>query len=174
MVKLSKVVVLMGVLLVSSLAGAQAPIQGKIAVLDLQTAIIGTDEAQKRIKALVAQPDYDGNKKQLDKLKKEYEDMVKQLQKDMAVMSPEQKEAQGKKLESKRADMEFIARKLQGAQQEVMQGLMREMDPKLNKIIGDLIKSENIGLLLDSKSVMQVDASFNISNKVTEQLNKAN
>jgi outer membrane protein len=37
-----------------------------------------------------------------------------------------------------------------------------------------MIKSENIGLLLDARAVMHVDAGFNITNKVTEQLNKAN
>lgn len=172
--KLYKVAVLMGVLLVPSLAGAQAALQGKVAVLDIQSAILGTEEAQKRIKALAAQPDYDANKKSFEKLKKEYEDMGKQLQKDLATLSQEQKEAQGKKLEGKRADAEFVARKMQAAQQDVMQGLMQEMDPKLNKIIGDLIKSENIGLLLDTKSVMHVDNSYNITGKVTEQLNKAN
>lgn len=174
MVKLYKVVVLTGVLLISSLAGAQVAAQGKIAVLDPQLAIISTDEAQKRLKALDAQPDFDTNKKALDKLKKEYEDMVKQLQKDVAVMSPEQKDAQGKRLESKRADMEFIARKLQGGQQELLQNLMQEMEPKFKKVVSDLIKSDNIGLLLDARAVMHVDGSFNITNKVTEQLNKTN
>jgi outer membrane protein len=167
-------VVLTGVLLISSLAGAQVAAQGKIAVLDPQLAIISTDEAQKRLKALDAQPDFDTNKKALDKLKKEYEDMVKQLQKDVAVMSPEQKDAQGKRLESKRADMEFIARKLQGGQQELLQNLMQEMEPKFKKVVSDLIKSDNIGLLLDARAVMHVDGSFNITNKVTEQLNKTN
>jgi len=173
-VKLYKVVVLMGVLLASSLAGAQAAVQGKIAVLDPQLAIISTDEAQKRLKSLDAQPDFDANKKSLDKMKKEYEDMVKTLQKDVATLSPEQKEAQGKKLEGKRSDMEFVARKLQASQQDLLQNLMQEMEPKFKKVVSDLIKSDNIGLLLDARAVMHVDNSFNITSKVTEQLNKAN
>jgi outer membrane protein len=164
----------MGVLLLSSLAGAQAAVQGKVAVLDPQLAIISTDEAQKRLKALDSQPDFDSNKKALDKLKKDYEDTVKQLQKDMATLSAEQKDAQGKKLESKRSDMEHIARKLQASQQDLLQSLMQEMEPKFKKVVSDLIKSENIGLLLDARAVMHVDAGFNITNKVTEQLNKAN
>ncbi|HSB95302.1 MAG TPA: OmpH family outer membrane protein [Spongiibacteraceae bacterium] len=174
MVKLYKVVMLMGVLLASSLAGAQATVQGKIAVLDPQLAIISTDEAQKRLKSLDAQPDFDANKKSLDKMKKEYEDMVKTLQKDVATLSAEQKEAQGKKLEGKRSDMEFVARKLQGSQQDLLQKLMQEMEPKFKKVVSDLIKSENIGLLLDARAVMHVDNSFNITSKVTEQLNKGN
>jgi outer membrane protein len=174
-VKLVKVIVLMGSMLAASLVGAQAAAgQGKIAVFDMQTAILRTDLAQKRIKALEAQPDYDAGKKSFDKLKKEYEEMVRQLQKDLAVMSPEQKEAQGKKLEGKRSDMDHIFRKLQANQQEVVQKVMQELDPKFKKVMDDLIKSENISLLLDARSTLYVDSSFDITGKVTEQLNKVN
>ncbi len=175
MVKLVKVVVLMGSMLVASLAGAQASAsQGKIAVFDMQTAIMRTDMAQKRFKALEAQPDFDSGKKSLDKLKKEYDEMLKQLQKDLAVLSPEQKEAQGKKLEAKRSDIEHTGRKLQAAQQEVLQKVMQEVDPKFKKVMDDLIKAENISLLLDARSTLYFDSAFDITGKVTEQLNKAN
>jgi outer membrane protein len=163
----------MGTMLAASLAGAQGA-AGKIAVFDMQIAVISTDAAQKRIKALEAQPDYDASKKQLDKLKKEYDEMVKQLQKDLAVMSPEQKEAQGKKLEAKRSDMDHIFRKLQASRQELLQSVMQEMDPKFKKVMEGLIKSENISLLLDTRSTLYFDPTYDITSKVTEQLNKAN
>lgn len=174
MVKLVKVIVLMGSMLAASLVGAQGTAAGKIAVFDMQTAIMRTDLAQKRIKALEAQPDYDSGKKSFDKLKKEYEDSVRALQKDLAVMSPEQKEAQGKKLEGKRSDMDKIFRKLQASQQEVVQKVMQELDPKFKKVMEDLIKSENISLLLDARSTLYFDPAFDFTGKVTEQLNKAN
>jgi outer membrane protein len=165
----------MGSMLAASLVGAQASAgQGKIAVFDMQTAIMRTDMAQKRFKALEAQPDFDNGKKALDKLKKEYDDMLKQLQKDLAVLSPEQKEAQGKKLEGKRSDIEHTGRKLQAAQQEVLQKVMQEVDPKFKKVMDDLIKSENISLLLDARSTLYFDSAFDITGKVTEQLNKGN
>jgi outer membrane protein len=173
-VKLVKVIVLMGSMLAASLAAAQTSGQGKIAVFDMQTAIMRTDVAQKRVKALEAQPDFDNGKKSLEKLRKEYDEMLKQLQKDLAVLSPEQKEAQGKKLESKRSDIEHTGRKLQAAQQEVLQKVMQELDPKFKKVMDDLIKSEHISLLLDARSTLYFDSAFDITGKVTEQLNKAN
>lgn len=173
MVKTYKSILLMCVLLLSGFASAQT-LQGKIAVLNSEVAILSTDEAQKRLKTLSTQPEFDGDKKQFEKLKKEYEDMVKQLQKDAAVMSADQKAAQGKKLEAKGADIEYIGRKLQGKQQELMQALMQEMEPKFKKVVADIIKSDNIGLLLDARSVMHADNSYNITSKVTEALNKTN
>lgn len=175
MFKSTKIVALLFTLLICAAANAQlAATPGRIAVLDAQGAILSTDEAQKRIKALDAQPDFDTDRKQFEKLKKEYEDMVKQLQKDAAVLSNEQKEAQRKKLETKGADIEYLGRKLQGKRQELMQAYMQEQDAKFKKVVTDLIKSENIGLLLDARSAMVVDNSYNITSKVTEALNKAN
>ncbi|MDB6063146.1 MAG: hypothetical protein JWM78_3249 [Verrucomicrobiaceae bacterium] len=174
MVKTYKIILLVCALVVPGLVHAQAATQGKIAVLDPEMAILSTDEAQKRLKALGTQPEFDGDKKQYEKLKKEYEDMVKQLQKDAAVMSAEQKEAQSKKLEAKGADIEYIGRKLQAKQQELMQTLMQEQEPKFKKAVTDIIKSENIGMLINARSVMHADTSFNITSKVTEALNKSN
>ncbi len=147
--------------------------QGKIAVLDVQAAILNTDAAQKQFKDLRAQPAYDANLKELEKLKKEYDGLVQQVQKDLAVMSADQKEAQRKKIEDKRGDMEHIARKLQASEQELAQGVMQDLGPKLQTVVNDLIKSEGIGLLLDRKAVMHAEPSYNITAKVTEQLNKA-
>ncbi len=160
-------------ILVALLLPSLALAQGKIAVLDVQTAILNTDAAQKQFKELRAQPAYDANFKELEKLKKEYEDLVKQVQKDLAVMSAEQKEAQRKKIEDKRADIEHVARKLQAAEQELAQGLMQQMGAKMQGVVTELIKTESIGLLLDRKAVMHADTAYNITAKVTEQLNKA-
>ncbi len=173
MVKTYKTILLMCALLLPGLASAQS-VQGKIAVLDPEMAILSTDEAQKRLKAMSTQPEFDTDKKQYEKLKKEYEDMVKQLQKDSAVMSADQKAAQGKKLEAKGTDIDYIGRKLQGKQQELMQTLMREQEAKFKKIVTDIIKSENIGLLLNARQVMHADGTYNITSKVTEALNKSN
>jgi outer membrane protein len=174
--KLYKATLLMFALLASSLAAAQlaSPAQGKVAVLDAVGAVMRTDEAQKRLKTLRAQPAFDANSKEREKLIKEYQGMVQQLQKDMAVMSAEQRQAQGKKLEEKRSDVEHVERKLQEAEQELMQSLMQDMGGKLQKVVTDLIKAEGIGLLLDRKAAIHVDNGYDLSPKVTEQLNKTN
>jgi outer membrane protein len=175
-VKLYKAALLTFALLASSLAAAQlaAPSQGKVAVLDPVGAVMRTDEAQKRLKALRAQPAYDANNKEREKLIKEFQDMVQQLQKDNAVMSVDQRQAQGKKIEDKRSDIEHVERKLQESEQELMQKLMQDLGGKLQKVVTDLIKAEGIGLLLDRKAAIHVDNGYDLSPKVTEQLNKTN
>lgn len=159
------------------LAAVMAPLvvqaEGKIAVLNVQEAIMNTDAAKKSIDAWKSKPEVAENIKQLDDLKADYQEAVKKLQKDAAVMSPERKQEEGKKIQSKMADIEHVARKLQAAEKELIQGLMQQQAPGLQKVVTEMIQSDGIGLLLDKKAVMHVDSSFSITAKVTDKMNQA-
>ena len=50
---------------------------------------------------------------------------------------------------------------------------MAEIGPKLQKLLPEIIKEENIGLLLPAKAVMHADAGYNITAKVADKLNQA-
>ena len=85
-----------------------AAAQGKIAVVDLQEAILQTDYAQKRINDVRNQDDYKSDKAEFDRLKAEFDNLVKDFQKDAAVMGQEEQLAARKKLQSKQADLEHV------------------------------------------------------------------
>ncbi len=159
-------------LAVTFCASAAVHAEGKIAVLNAQQAIINTEVAQTRLKALREEAGYAENRKQLEALGKSYQDTVAQLQKDAAVMSNEQKQTEAKKIQEKRADIEHVQRKLQASEQELLQAVAQEMAPKLQKVVGELIESEGIGLLLNQQAAMHADSSFSITAKVTDKLNK--
>lgn len=160
-------------LLLLALCGSvAATAEGKIAVLNAQQAIINTEVAQNRLKALRNEKSYADNRKQLDALGKSFQEAVEQIQKDAAVMSAEQKQAEGKKIQEKRADIEHVQRKLQTAEQELLQSVAQEMAPKLQQAVTELIASEGIGLLLNQQAAMHADSSFNITAKVTDKLNQ--
>ncbi|MDX9873543.1 MAG: OmpH family outer membrane protein [Spongiibacteraceae bacterium] len=163
----------LGILTVALTLSGAALAQQKVAVLDVQAAILQTQQAQDRLKELRAQPAYAENRKELDKVRGEYEALIQQLQKDLAVMSSDQQEAQRKKIEEKRADLEHVMRKLQIAEQELAQGLMNDLAPKMETVVRDLIADEKIGLLIDRKAALHVEEEFNITPKVTERLNRA-
>lgn len=146
--------------------------EGKIAVLNAQQAIINTEVAQNRLQALRAETSYASNRKELEALGKAYQDIVAQLQKDAAVMSPEQQQAEAKKIQEKRADIEHVQRKLQAAEQELLQTVAKELSPKLQEAVKQLIDVEGIGLLLNQQAAMHVDSSYNITAKVTDKLNQ--
>jgi outer membrane protein len=146
--------------------------QEKIAVVDLQEAILQTEVAQKRLTEVRNQEDYKTDKAEFDRLKKEFDELVKKFQKDAAVMSQEQQAAARQKLASKQADLEHVTGKLQQAEQVAGQALLQELAPRVQEILRELITSEGIGLLLQRGAVIHADASYSITAKVTDKLNQ--
>ena len=146
--------------------------QGKIAVVNLQEAILQTDMAQQRLNEVRNQEDYKADKAEFDKLKKEFDELVKKFQKDAAVMSQEQQVAARQKLASKQSDLEHVTGKLQQAEQGAGQLLLQEMSPRVQEVLRELIATEGIGLLLPRASVIHADAGYSLTAKVTDKLNQ--
>jgi outer membrane protein len=146
--------------------------QGKIAVVDLQEAILQTDLAQKRMGQVRSQDDYKADKSEYDKLKSEFEDLMKKFQKDAAVMSQEQQVAARNKLASKQADLEHVTGKLQKAEAAAGQALLQEMAPRVQVVLKEIIAQEGIGLLLQRQSIIHADGGYSITSKVTDKLNQ--
>lgn len=153
-------------------APALASAQGKIAVVNVQEAILQTDQAQKRLNDVRAQDDYKSDKAEFDRLKDEFDALVAKLKTDMAVMSQEQQVAARQKLTSKQGDLEHVTGKLQQAEQSAGQAILQEMSPKVQEVLRDLIATEGIGLLLQRTSVIHADAGYSITAKVTDKLNQ--
>lgn len=146
--------------------------QGRIAVVNLEEAILQTDEAQQRLNALRESEDYKADKTELDKLQEERGALIKEVQNDLAVMSPEQQQEARKRLANKNADLEHVLRKLQQAEQALGQELLAEMTPKVQAVLRELIQSEGIGLLIQRNAVIHADNGYSITAKVTDKLNQ--
>jgi outer membrane protein len=146
--------------------------QGRVAVLNLEEAIFNTEEAKTQFNALRQTPEYLGNKKDAEGLKKTYEDLAQQFNKNREVMSAEQEAEQARKIKDVGTDLEFVVKKLQQAERDVAQRVMREMMPRANTVVMDLVKSEGIGLLLNAQAALYADAGYNLNAKVTEKLNQ--
>lgn len=147
--------------------------QGKIAVVNLQEAILQSDMAQQRLNEVRNQEDYKADKKEFDQLQEELEGLVRDFQKDAAVMSQEQQLAARKRLASKQSDLEHVAGKLQQAEQAAGQQLLQEMSGMVQEALTELIRTEGIGLLLQRGSVIHADQGYSITAKLTDKLNQA-
>ena len=146
--------------------------QGRIAVVNVEGAILQTDVAQEAMNTLRETPDYKADKAELDRLKTEGESLIRAFKNDLAAMSPEQQQVARKRLTSKNADLEHVARKLQQAEQELGQTLLAEMAPRVEAVLRDLIESESIGLLVRRNAVIHADNGFSLTAKVTDKLNQ--
>jgi len=158
-----------------ALLGFISPVwaQGKIAVVNLQEAILQSDMAQQRLNEVRNQEDYKADKQEFDQLQEELEELVRDFQKDAAVMSQEQQLAARKRLASKQSDLEHVAGKLQQAEQAAGQQLLQEMSGMVQEALTELIRTEGIGLLLQRGSVIHADPGYSITAKLTDKLNQA-
>jgi outer membrane protein len=146
--------------------------EGKIAVFDLQAAILQTDVAQERLQEVRAQDDYKKNKTELEKIQSEGEALVKSYQKDSAIMSEEQKATAQQKITSMQEDLEHVAGKMQQAEQAAAQALFQEMGPRVQEILREIIEKEGVGLLLQRQAVIHAEPSYSLTAKVTDKLNQ--
>ncbi len=160
------------VLLVTVFMGAQAALaEVKVAVIDVQAAILGSDHAKERIAELKKQ--YAPDQKEIKDLGVEIQKLQVKIEQDAAVMSESEKKNLAKQIEDKAVDYQFLAQKLQKAQNVSQQELMAELSPKLQKAIETIIAQGTYTVILERKSAIYVSPDYDITRKVTEQLNLA-
>ena len=122
--------------------------QGKIAVVNLEEAILQTDLAQQRLAEFEKNEDFTSDKNEFESLREELDKLVQDFQRDQAAMSEDQMVAARQKGSSKNSDLEYVAKKLQTLQQQNAQRVFQELAPKAREVLRDIITTEQIGLLL--------------------------
>lgn len=146
--------------------------ESKVAVLNLEAAVFNTEEAKTQLNALRQTSDYAANKKQAESLKKQYDDLAQQFNKNRDTMSAEQQSEQANKIKQVGTDLEFVVKKLQESERGVAQRIMRDMMPRANTVVMDIIKAEGIGLLLNAQAALYAEPAYSIDAKVTDKLNQ--
>lgn len=149
-----------------------AAAQGKIAVVNLEEAILQTDYAQQRLSDFENNEDFLADKSEFESLRAELETLAQNFQRDQAAMSEDQIVAARQKLASKQADIEYVAKKLQAVQQQNAQRVFQELAPKAREVLREIIETEQIGLLLQQQTVIHADLGYSITAKVTDKLNQ--
>ncbi|MGB0623640.1 MAG: OmpH family outer membrane protein [Luminiphilus sp.] len=92
--------------------------QGRIAVVNLEQAILQTDVAQQRLEEFETNEDFASDKSQFDALRAELDQLVKDFQRDQAAMSEEDQVAARQKMASKQSDLEYVAKNTNAADPE--------------------------------------------------------
>lgn len=156
-------------LLCSSFALAE----GKVVVLDLQAAVLSTDVAQRQLAALERDEDYAALRARYENLAADLESFQEDAQKNAMTWSEEQQQQKQEEAQRLRNDYERAVQGLQGARQQVMQAVMQQMGNTTQNVLVQLIEAEEIGLVLNSQSAFHASADYDITDQVTELINKA-
>lgn len=161
---------LSGSLLALVLAAPAAFAEIKIAVLDIQQALMASEEAQQFM--ATAQTDLKTDQDRVNALQQEMRTLQEQMEKDAEVMSPAEQRRRQKEMEDKQMEYRFLVNRLQSEVQDRQQELMQQMGPKLEAVIKDIVEDEGYDLILQRGDVVYASAETSITRKVTEKLNE--
>ena len=150
---------------------------GKIAVLDVQAALIGTEASKKAFEELSNSKDWKEVAEELQlKLKIAIADEIQEnVQKEGPTMSDEDKVDAQKRLISLSQDANFLNEKLNQMRAEVVDVIQREQGPKFQKVVTELMRAKGIKIVLHSNAVLGLDDgddSLNITPDIIELLNQ--
>jgi outer membrane protein len=142
----------------------------KLAFVDVQRAILSTEEA-KRIQTQVAE-EFKDEQAELRQISTDAAALMQRAQKDEEVMSADEKARISQELTDKDEEFKFRGERLQ-RQVNARQGeLFGGMDVKLQKAIETLVLSEDYDVILPRNSALYVGDLYDITRKVTETLNE--
>jgi outer membrane protein len=159
--------------LAALLLAAPYALAGKVAVLNIESAVLQTEAAKKAEKALQSRADYAALVAKAESLKAEFENLAKEEKTKGETWPADKKQETKKKLKSLNDDYQEAVKKIQGEQQKVVMGIMQEMQPKMKAVIDELVAAEKIDIIVKSQAALWADPAADITPKVTEKLNKA-
>ena len=145
-----------------------------MAVIDMRTAVLATQSAADAFKALEEDADYASNLEEAQSLQAERQAIAEKLQKELETLSQEQIAQMQKDIQDKGKDLEFLAGKIQQAQEETAQRVFAENGATMQKIIGELIQAKQIKVLLQkNETILFSDPALDLTDDVTSMLDVA-
>ena len=145
-----------------------------VAVIDMRTAVLSTQAAADAFKALEEDADYSSNLEEAQSLQAERQAIAEKLQKELETLSQEQIAEMQRDIQEKGQDLEFLAGKIQQAQEETAAKIFNETGPAMQKIIGELIAAKQIKVLLSkNESLLFSDPALDLTDDVTSMLDVA-
>ena len=145
-----------------------------MAVIDMRTAVLSTQAAADAFKALEEDADYASNLEEAQSLQAERQSIAENLQKDLETLSQSEIAQMQKDIQDKGKDLEFLAGKIQQAQEETAQQIVAANGQAMQKIIGELIQAKQIKVLLQKNdNILFSDPALDLTDDVTSMLDVA-
>jgi outer membrane protein len=145
--------------------------RGKTVVLDIQRAIMMTEMAREKMKALENQKEYSEIHKKAELLRQQLTKKQEELQKEGPAWSADKRNNHLQNMDFMRKDFELVAQKLQAEQQGLMRDLMKSAEPKIKQALDQIIKEQNITIVLEKGATIFSSPSTDITDLLVQKLN---
>jgi outer membrane protein len=142
----------------------------KVAVVDVQTAILNSEEAKRLLGQI--QEEFKDDEDNIRQIQSQAATILERMQKDSEVMSDAEKRRLQQEIESLNNDFVYERQKLQRSIDERQQELFAGIDQKVQRAIEELVRSDDFDIILPRGAALYVGDIYNITRKVTEKLNE--
>ncbi len=147
-------VISIGLMACPVLLGAQsapAPTGGKVAVIDIQQAILDTAEGRKAVEDL--QKKFQPRETEIQQRQKEVQELQQQLQKQMTTLSADEQRQMQHELQEKQTVLRRLEEDAQSSFQYDRNTIMQSLGQKMVKVIDKYASSHGYSLVLDGGQV---------------------
>ncbi len=153
---------------------AQAAGATKVAVLDLQAVVLLSEAGQSGMKELEKNADYTSLLNQLEDMDAEIKGMDDELKGKGLTWGEDQKQQHREKMSELVKERQGGLLTLNRARESVFMQMLGAMEPAIAEALEEVMKAEDIELIVDSKSVVHKTPAADITAMVVEKLNKMN
>lgn len=154
---------------VAGLLSTTAWAEVKIAVVDVQKAILSSEQARGYMEQI--QKEFKDDEDEIRNLQTDAAALLERLQKDGEVMSDTEKRKLQRQIEDKNDYFVFLRKKLQKQIDDRQQELFAGIDQKVQKAIEELVLSDDFDIIMPRQAALYVADLYDITRKVTEKLN---
>ncbi len=146
--------------------------QQKIAVVDIQSAILGSSYGQQQLERLNADPEYAELMASARSLQADIQALDRDAQTNAAQWNEERFATYNRQREFKLADLQLTQQKLQAEQERVVNAINRTLNNRAMEALEQLIADEGVTLLLRESAVYQASAEHNLTAKLAAKLSQ--
>jgi outer membrane protein len=153
-----------------SLSAAAEPKPSKTAVVDARVAIFSSMAAQNALKAFEESADFMNLKAKLESSSADFDAMAKEAETKRLTWSPEELAEHQKKMSYIKADAELVVQKITSEQKQLEQRVLQDLAPLVEQALQEIVKEENIAVLLRAESVLLATPETSITAKVADRI----
>ncbi|AJE20627.1 OmpH family outer membrane protein [Azotobacter chroococcum] len=158
------------VLLSAALLATPAFAEMKIAVLNYQMALLESDAAKKY--AVDAEKKFGPQLNKLKTLESDAKRIQDRLVKEGERMQTAERERLELEFKQKARDFQFQSKELNEAKAVADREMLKQLKPKLDKAVEEVIKKGSYDLVLEQGSVVEVKPQYDITRQVIERMNQ--
>lgn len=147
--------------------------QGKIVAIDPETVIFSTNFAKTKMDQFSKNPEYAAIKANTELKYAELKNLDAVAKKDGMTWSKEQKAENEKKIQTLYQDFQTQKKKLEQSEMAVRQEIVKELSPKLEAAMKQIIAAESISMVVSPRALVHLDPKSDYTPKLIEALNKA-